>query len=69
MGLLADKSARRFANFIDEIGYFGMCLGGRCSCFWVKVRRNDAILGGESVVPHSKFIRLGGMVKHIKASP
>ena len=33
-----------FPDFIDEIGCFGMYLGRRCSCFWVKVRRNDAIL-------------------------
>ena len=69
MGLVADKSAGCFANFIDEIGYFGMYLGRRCSCFWVKLRRNDSILSGESAVPHSKFIRSGGRVKHIKASP
>ena len=32
MGLSADESAKCFANFIDEIGYYGMYLGGRCGC-------------------------------------
>ena len=27
------------------------------------------ILGGQSAVPHSKFIRSDGKVMHIKASP
>ena len=35
----------------------------------VEVRRNDVISGGQSAVLHSKFIRSGGRVKHIKASP
>ena len=69
MRLFVSEKNGIFADFIDEIGCFGMCLGGRCSCFWVKVRRNDAILGGQSAVLHNKFIRSGGKVKHIKSSP
>ena len=69
MRLVADESAKCFANFIDEIGYFGMYLGRRCGYFFARLGRYYMILGGESVVPHSKFIRSGGRVKHIKASP
>ena len=69
MGLVADESAKCFADFIDEIGYFSMYLGRRCGCFWARLHEYHMILGGQSVVPHSKFIRSGGRVKHIKASP
>ena len=69
MGLVADKSAGCFANFIDEIGYFGMFLEWRYGCFWARFGRYHMILGGQSAVPHSKFIRSGGRVKHIKVSP
>ena len=69
MGLVANESAKCFADFIDEIGYFSMYLGRRCGCFWARLHEYHMILGGQSVVPHSKFIRSGGRVKHIKASP
>ena len=69
MGLVADESAKCFADFIDEIGYFSMYLGRRCGCFWARLHGYHMILGGQSAVPHSKFIRSGGRVKHIKASP
>ena len=68
-GLVADESAKCFADFIDEIGYFSMYLGRRYGCFWARLGRYHMILGGQSVVPHSKFIRSGGRVKHIKTSP
>ena len=69
MGLVADESAKCFADFIDEIGYFGVYLECRYGCYWARLGRYYMILGGESVVPHSKFIRSDGKVKHIKASP
>ena len=62
MGLVADKSARCVAYFIDEIGYFGMYLEWRYGCFCVRLRGCYMILGGQSVVPHSKFIKSGGKV-------
>ena len=61
------KKCGIFADFIDDIGYFSMYLGRRYSCFWVKLRRNDAILGGQSAVLCNEFIRSDGKVKHIKA--
>ena len=69
MGLVADESAKCFADFIDEIGYFSMYPGRRCGCFWVKLRRNDAILDGQSAVLRNEFTRSDVRVKHIKASP
>ena len=69
MGLVASESAKCFADFIDEIGYFGMYLEWRYGCFWARLGRYYMISGGESAVPHSKFIRSGGRVKHIKTSP
>ena len=69
MGLSADESAKCFANFIDEIGYYGMYLGGRCGCFWVKLRRNDAILDGQSAVLRNEFTRSDVRAKHTKTSP
>ena len=69
MGLVAGESAKCFADFIDEIGYFSMYLGRRCGCFWARLHGYHMILGGQSAVPHSKFIRSDGKVKHIKASP
>ena len=44
-------------------------LDGDAVIFLARLGRYYMILGGESVVPHSKFIRSGGRVKHIKASP
>ena len=63
------KKCGIFADFIDDIGYFGMYLGRGCSCFWTRLGRYYMILGGQSAVLHSKFIRSDGRVKHIKASP
>ena len=69
MRLFVSEKNGIFADFIDEIGYFSMYLGRRCGCFWARLHGYHMILGGQSVVPHSKFIRSGGRVKHIKASP
>ena len=69
MRLFVSEKMRYFADFIDDIGHFGMYLGRGCSCFWTRLGRYYMISGGQSVVPHSKFIRSGGRVKHIKASP
>ena len=69
MRLFVSEKNGIFPYFIDDIGYFGMYLGRGCSCFWTRLGRYYMILGGQSVVPHSKFIRPGGRVKHIKASP
>ena len=69
MRLFVSEKNGIFPYFIDEIGCLGMYLGRGCSCFWTRLGRYYMILGGQSVVPHSKFIRSGGRVKHIKASP
>ena len=69
MRLFVSEKNGIFPYFIDEIGRLGMYLGRGCSCFWTRLGRYYMILGGQSVVPHSKFIRSGGRVKHIKASP
>ncbi|EEX72033.1 hypothetical protein GCWU000325_01576 [Alloprevotella tannerae ATCC 51259] len=63
------KKCGIFADFIDDIGYFGMYLGWGCSCFWTRLGRYYMISGGQSAVPHSKFIRSDDKVKHIKTSP
>ena len=52
--------------FLDEDA---VVFGRRCSCFWVKLRRNDAILDGQSAVLRNEFIRSDDKVKHIKTSP
>ena len=69
MRLFVSKKNGIFADFIDEIGCFGMFLEWRYGCFWARLGRYHMILGGQSAVPHSKFIRSDGRVKHIKASP
>ena len=65
MRLFVSEKNGIFADFIDEIGCFGMCLGRRCGCLWARLHGFYMISGGQSAVPHSKFIRLGGRVKHI----
>ena len=65
MRLFVSEKNGIFPYFIDEIGCFGIYLGRRCGCLWARLGMYYMILGGESVVPHSKFIRLGGRVKHI----
>ena len=52
--------------FLDEDA---VVFGRRCGCFWVKLRRNDAILDGQSAVLRNEFTRSDVRVKHIKASP
>ena len=47
MGLLADKSARCFANFIDEIGYFDMYFEWKCGYYRKRLREDFMILGGK----------------------
>ena len=47
MGLLADKSARYFANFIDEIGYFDMYIEWKCGYYRKRLREDFMILGGK----------------------
>ena len=69
MRLFVSEKMRYFADFIDDIGYFGMYLGRRCGCLWARLHGFYMISGGQSAVPHSKFIRSGSKVKHIKASP
>ena len=69
MGLLAGESAKCFPDFIDEIGYFGMYLEWKYGCFWARLGRYYMVLGGQSAILHSKFIRSDGKVKHIKANP
>ena len=46
-----------------------MFLEWRYGCFWARLGRYHMILGGQSAVLNSKFIRSDGKVKHIKASP
>ena len=69
MRLFVSEKNGIFADFIDDIGYFGMYLGRECSCFWTRLHGFYMISGGQSAVPHSKFIRSDDKVKHIKASP
>ena len=63
------KKCGIFADFIDDIGYFGMYLGRGCSCFWTRLGGYYMILGGQSAVLRNEFIRSDGKVKYIKASP
>ena len=65
MRLFVSEKNGIFPYFIDEIGCFGIYLGRRCGCLWARLGMYYMILGGQSVVLHSKFIRLGGRVKHI----
>ena len=44
-------------------------LDGDAVIFLARLGRYYMILGGQSAVLNSKFIRSGGKVKHIKASP
>ena len=69
MRLFVSEKNGIFPDFIDEIGCFGIYLGRRCGCLWARLHGFYMISGGQSAVPHSKFIRSGGKVKHIKASP
>ncbi|EEX72593.1 hypothetical protein GCWU000325_00536 [Alloprevotella tannerae ATCC 51259] len=41
------KKCGIFADFIDDIGYFGMYLGRGCSCFWTRMQ---LFLDGDAVV-------------------
>ena len=63
------KKCGIFDDFIDDIGDFSMYLEWRYGCFWVKLHGYYMISGGQSAVLRNEFIRSGGRVKHIKASP
>ena len=69
MRLFVSEKNGIFPYFIDEIGCLGMYLGRRCGCLWARLHGFYMISGGQSAVPHSKFIRSDEKVKHIKASP
>ena len=47
MGLMAGESARCFANFIDEIGYFDMYFEWKCGYYRKRLREDFMILGGK----------------------
>ena len=67
MGLVAGESARCFANFIDEIGYFGMYFEWKCGYYRKRLREDFMILGGISVIFRSEFIWECG--KNMQTSP
>ncbi len=47
MGLVADESARYFADFIDKIGYFDMYFEWKCGYYRKRLREDFMILGGK----------------------